>query len=187
MTSEEQKVTPLETIRGEINSIMRHAETTALNGETVKMTVGGGKAYDLFIILNRTKDRYVYIDVKLSLFAYSEAKRENGEACDFPSPEVIDLRQEQVSHTMAALEVISRQASELLASGLWTLENVIESWQGTHVYHRGSCPGLPPIEGCIQEASGALDAVARKLRERLPMLNRLIVREEENIGRASWL
>jgi hypothetical protein len=159
---------PIARVRREVAAIARRAEVGDLPSITYKVRVGAGDGYVLYLVLAWDVGRIVYLDVRLSLFAYNSGPQRVEQL------EVANLRREQVAHARAAMEVVSRQASALLASGLWALEDVIDAWAGTHVYHGGVCPALSPVEGGAQVATGALDAAARHLRDRLPALRRLL-------------
>lgn len=120
---------------------------------TTKFTVG---TYDLYLHVSWDQGgQPVHVDLFVSPSAVMY-------------PAMGSVREEeylvnQVAFLKSAIEVITRQASILLAAGTWTLDDLCKAWRGTHVYHGG----LMMIDGASQLAGGPLDAAARLIEARM--------------------
>lgn len=123
--------------------------TAAVEGFTAKLSIA---AHDVYAKVGYCGGRPVYIDITLG---HSTARERLHE--DRASNE---LATQAVSNARAMLEVICRQATELLKANVWTLDDLIAAWRGSQFEPAGACP---QVEGI---ASSPLDAMARYLERR---------------------
>lgn len=137
---------------------------------TTKLEVG---SYILILKVGWRSVRPVFVDIKITV---KNGFFRHGELSD-----VVALRSEHLRSANASMELICRQASLLMESGVWGLKELCEHWRGTQVFYGGAVPSLPYYDGCIQQvATGTLDAAARLIELRVKGWNEKM-RDEEQI------
>lgn len=102
-----------------------------LPGQTYKLDIGESSVY---LTVACISGRPVYVDIVLG----------HG------------INQYNIDEQKSMLEVICHQATELLATGTWTMAELVESWRGVmNCKPSGVCPQLKGL------VSSPLDAAAR--------------------------
>ena len=134
-----------------------------LSGFTDKLVIAG---QDIYVKVAFHDGRMVHLDVTLSSMGrggeiMTTARDATNEAT-------------KTDNARAMIELLCRQANELLESGVWDEAALIESWAGTRFEPCGPCrfPQLPdadpdlPWGGIV---TSPLDAARRLIEVRLPM------------------
>lgn len=158
-------------------------------GFTSKMGIAGQDVY-LKVGFCRVRDssgetlppQLVYVDVTLSAIRSHE---------DFmPTHAQTTLAATKTDDARAMIELLCRQANELLASGAWTVSDLIESWKGTSFDPCGICRFPEILVGDTREArygtvKSPLDAVGKLIEVRLPVWQKAVAHELVDDGSGS--
>lgn len=118
---------------------------------TNKLTIG---AHNVYAHLGWFEGHPVYVDVVVAHDPLTEIRR-------YQTPEATELATQIVDNARASIEVICRQASRLLASRTWTLDDLIASWSATKFDPCGVCPQVERIVKSPLDAVAALCALRK--------------------------
>lgn len=121
------------------------------DGFTSKLSVG---MHDLYVKVALDGERIIFVDITLG--------HANGHMPSYIDAISNELATQRLNDSRSMLEVICRQASTLLQSGVWDTWRLISSWRATQFEPSGVCEQLNTI------VSSPLDAVARLLEKRTP-------------------
>ena len=119
-------------------------DSAGLPGTNVKLEIGAGDCYLTMAIMG---GRLVHVNLTVS--------RVGGPENVMGTPQVAVLEASKLDVTKALVEIVCREANQLLQRGAWDAASLVAAWRGTRFDPEGMCP---QVQGLV---SSPLDAVAR--------------------------
>lgn len=132
------------TERARVQAALR--DNVGLPGLNVKLEIGPGDCYLTTAVM---AGRLVHVNLTVS--------RVGGGESFLGTHQLAVLEASKLDVTKALVEVVCREANQLLQRGAWGVENLIASWRGTRFDPNGMCP---QVRGIV---ASPLDAAARWL------------------------
>lgn len=151
-------------------------ELDCLSGFTDKLEIVG---QDLYVKVSFFRGTLAYIDVTLSASKKDEVLTTHAMAT---------LEATKTDNARSMIEMLCRQANELLQSGTWTWETLVHAWSGSRFEPAGVCkfPTFRVMED-LEEwggiVSSPLDAVAKLIQKRMPSWLAKMPKEEVEDGK----
>ncbi len=151
--------------------IERALSEGALAGIISKLEIGD---HDVYLKTSWWEGSIIRIDLTLS-------GRLNGDSA--ATPREVTLETTNIDLARSSCEMVCKQASEMLQSGIVGIGHVIDDWIGRNTYPSGYCPQIPGVDesGNTLGATfqkGPVDAAAKYMKLRIEEWSELMAAKE---------
>lgn len=128
-------------------------EPTSFESITGKFTIGFCDFY--YHVRIDVHGKPIGVDLKVSNNGNQERH--------FDTEDANELATKLIADSRAYIELICREATELLSSGVWNIQDLIDSWCGIRTDPAGICRH---VEGIVSSPLDAFGRICRRNRER---------------------